>query len=251
MVGIIKIVFVIFLIVFVLYLISKKYGVEKVFSKALKIVPPICIILFYVGNISIIEAVFNTFNITNAVISNNPSIKVAIDSAIVTLVLNLIFEFFGSPVHIRVLSRSSDNTDIVVLKGDKGRLIYYNVEIDYRKPFYRRLFDRNGGVVLRIYNTQWTSIQIDNETQYGQVVDSGNSSKYIDINLGKISQHSKKMYEKLYLRLTVSLKKDVDLNDEIISEVLFPNSKFNKFIWMFCELDYNSIVLQIRGLKND
>ena len=59
------------------------------------------------------------------------------------------------------------------------------------------------------------------------------------------------MYEKLYLRLTVSLKKDVDLNDEIISEVLFPNSKFNKFIWMFCELDYNLIVLQIRGLKND
>lgn len=247
MIGIIKIVVALLVILPLLYLISKKYGTETVFSKALKIVPPICIIIFYLGDISIIEIVFNALNITNSGITTSPSIKVAIDSAIVTLLMNLIFDFFGSPVHIRVLSRSSDNTDITILKKDKGSMIYYNIEIDYRKAVYRKFFEKIGGVVLRIHTTKWTSLQIDNEGQYGQVVDSSKASKYIDINLGRISQHPKRTCEKLYLRLIVSAKKNVDLDDEIESEILFPNSKLNKLSWMFCELECNPIELQIRG----
>jgi hypothetical protein len=110
-------------------LCSKKIGRDGVLSWAMKILSPICIILFYLSGISIIVPIMEKIQITDSVVLSNVSVRVAVDSAIVTLLVNVLLSFLNSPIKVEVEARSRQDLEQILVYCNRGSKIDYTVTI--------------------------------------------------------------------------------------------------------------------------
>lgn len=210
-------------IILILLLCFNKFGREKMISLMNRIGAPIGIILFYLTNKSIILPVLKILNVNNTNISNNASIRVAIDSAIVTLLINIMLEIFYSPVKININIDTEQNLKQVITYCKKAVHLKVIIEIDFGRKWIKKLYKKYGGLYLNIKNTVNTSIAVNKEDEYIGIIDCSNASKYIQVNLTEFS-NSFATLDKLYIDLLVQSDKTTNWNDYISIELLMKNN---------------------------
>ena len=194
----------------VLALCAKKIGREETLSWAMKTLSPVCIILFYMSGVSIVVPFIKLFRIGDSVVLSSDAIRVAVDSAIVTLFVNTLLSFLSSPIKVEVEARSRQDLEQILVYCNRGSNVEYSVTVSSK---YRCLFNwykKYGRPVLRINNSTNTSLAIDKEEEYGSKIDCSNASKYIDINLAHFPQSGK-----IYFTLVVQSNKTIKWDDVI------------------------------------
>lgn len=226
-------------IITILLLCFNKFGREKMLSLVDRIGAPIGIILFYLSNKSIILPLLKVLEINNTNISDNASIRVAIDSSIVTLLINIVLEIFHSPVKVDVNINTEQNLEPVITYCDRTVHLKFIIEIDFGRKWIKKLYKKYGGLYLNITNSNNTSIAVDKEDEYIGIIDSNNASKYIQVNLTEFS-NSYATLDKLYIDLLVQSDKTKNWNDYISVELL----KKNKILKLIgCQMQEKNIKL--------
>ena len=226
----------VFICILVLIICLLKFGREKTLAFTSKILSPICIILFYLSGVSIIIPIMNKFQISNIIVTSNDSVRVAVDSAIVTLFVNIVLSFFDSPIKIEVEAKSRQDLEQVVTYCNKPVRVDYDISLKYKHKRIMNMYRRFGSPVLRLINTENTSIVIEKEDEYVGIVDCSNSSKYIDVNISKIADSGK-----LYFTLLIQSNKTIKWDDKIKTELRI--GKRRKLgIHLLCWQVQNSII---------
>lgn len=241
--------FIITLIIIMIFAIAK-FGRERTLSIISKVLSPICIIIFYLSDLSIICLIFNILNISNSTIINNPSIRVAIDSAIITLFINFFMEVLNYIVKINIDSRSPVDMNEIQTYTDKPIHVQCNVLIDYKKKSIKKLCDNHCNIILKIKNSTFTTIVIDRAEEYGDCINSENSSKEIKVNLNKIS-NSDKNFVKAYFTLVIMSNKSIKVSDYITYDISFENKFMNILKKLFVSIEAESINVIHKGERQN
>lgn len=189
-------------------------------SFAAKMLSPTCIILFYLSGISIIIPILNKFNITNLAITSSDSIRVAVDSAIITLLVNFVLSVLNSPIKVEVEAKSRQELDQVVTFCDRHAKIDYQIKLNYKHKLILDMYLRYLNPIIRINNTKNTSLNIDKEDQYEGIINCSFASKYIDIDLSKLPNSGR-----LYFTLLIQSDKTIKWDDEIKTELHIRNKE--------------------------
>lgn len=229
---------VIFIISVVLIIIIAciKIGRERTLSWAMKILSPICIILFYLSGVSIIVPVLEKFQVTNHLILSSDSIRVAVDSAIVTLFVNIILSILSFPIKVEVETRNRQDLEQVIIYCDRSSKIEYMVKISSKYKRILKWYKKYKNPVLRINNSFNTSIVIDREEEYGNMIDSSNASKYIDINLSCFPES-----DKIYFDLNILSNKTIKWDDVIETEFYLNGNRNLNIHTLFWQVKRNVI----------
>lgn len=216
-----------------LVLCSKKIGREETLSWAMKILSPVCIILFYLSGISIIVPIMKIFQITDSVVLSNASVRVAVDSAIVTLLVNVLLSFLSSPIKVEVEARSRQDLEQVLVYCNRGSKIDYTISISSKYKWILNWYYKHGEPILRINNSQNTSLVIDREDEHDNIIDCSNASQYIDIKLFHFPQSGK-----IYFTLIVQSNKTIKWDDVIKTGFYIRGSN---------KLQINTLFWQVKG----
>lgn len=188
----------------------KKIGREQTLSWAMNVLSPICIILFYLSGVSIIVPILGNFQATDHTVLTNESIRVAVDSAIVSLFVNTVLSFLSSPIKVEVEARSRQDIEQVLIFCNRSSKVEYSVKIISKYKWLLRLCKKYGTPVLRINNSRNTSIAVDREEEYGDLIDCSNASRYIDIHLSKFPES-----DKIYFTIAIQSNKTIKWDDTI------------------------------------
>lgn len=221
--------------VFILLLVicSKKFGRDKVLSVAIKVMSPIFIILFYLSGLSIIIPIVTKLHISNSIVVTSDSVRVAIDSAIVTLFINTILVLLNSPIKVEVESKNRQDLKQVITYCSRQVRVDYSVKVNFRYKWIKKVYQRYWTPCLHIVNSKNTSIAVDKAEEYLDIISCDNVSKYISIDLTNIS-NSDMIADKLYFTLDIQSDRTIKWDDVIYTE-LFINQKkirgLHKLFW--------------------
>lgn len=218
----------------ILIISSIKLGREKTLIFAIKVVSPIFIILFYLSGFSIIEPIVNKLNITNSIVNTSPSIRVAIDSAIVTLFVNTFLMFINAPIEVKVEAKNRQDLEQVVTYCKRNINVDYTICVNYRYKWVKKMLKKLNSPYLYIVNSRNTSISVDKKDEYENIINSKNASQYIIINLTKLSD-SDVTEDKLYFSLAVVSNKTVKWDSEIYTKIFIKNKPINLIHKLFWE----------------
>lgn len=160
--------------------------------------PSLIVIAIYVYDISIVNAVkpILSQNLVNKLSIN--SIRIPIDTALFVLCFNLLISVFKQPAYIKISMKNRDKTPITIIPlgtVGKSKKIDMEIKINYKWIWLKRLIQKFGGIV-KIYNTDWTSLQIDNLDAFdNNAINDVFSKEYIIIHLDKLMGVAEKMSE--------------------------------------------------------
>lgn len=185
----------------------KKIGRERVLSLAVKVFSPACIILFYLSGVSVIVPILKCFKVTDNIVLSSDSIRVAVDSAIVTLLVNTLLSFLSSPIKVEIEAKSRQDLEQVLVYCNRNSKIDYMVKVSSEHRWMLEWYKKYKEPVLRINNTINTSMALDREEEYENVIDCSNASKYIDVHI-KYFPESGKIYFTLFLQSDKTIKWD-------------------------------------------
>lgn len=159
---------------------------------------------------------FNTNNTTSA--SN--SARIAVDSALITILLNLLAFVVNSPAIINImLDNKLDMTQLAIMEQKRKYRLELSIFFDYRYKWLKKILNKFGGVKVKVVNTGWTSIEVDKRQEYAQgVIDYSNPSKYILIDINKLIP-DERLNGKLYFELNVSSNTTIKSDGDITTEV--------------------------------
>ena len=132
----------------------KKRGREKALAWAVSIVSPACIILFYLSGVSMIVPILECFKITDNIVLSSDSIRVAVDSAIVTLLVNMLLSFLSFPIKVEVEAKSRQDLEQVLIYCNRSSKIDYVVKVSSEHRRMLEWYKKYKEPVLRINNTK-------------------------------------------------------------------------------------------------
>lgn len=225
--------FVCVVLTIMLFVCAKKFGREKTLSFAIKVMSPIFIILFHLSGFSIIVPIFAEFNIIDSIANTNNSIRVAIDSSIVTLFVNTILVLLNSPIKVEVNSKDRLDLDQVITYCNRSVKVDYRIKVNFRYKWVKKFYRKYRSPTLQIINSKNTSIAVDKSEEYTDIINFDNISQYISINLANIS-NSDDVENNLYFTLAIQSNKSVKWDDAICTKVLINQRSINgihKLIW--------------------
>ncbi len=237
-----KSIFCILLIIIPIFIVvsANKYGRERTLGFCIKIISPIFIIMFYLSGFSIISYLLDIFHVENQIISQSPSIKVAIDSAIVTLFINTILAVLNAPMKSSISIVNPKGTTEVVVYCEKIAYVNCAVKVNFKHLFLKKLFFKYGGIYLRILNSKHTDLEIDKVDEYEEIIDVQNKSQYIMVNLCEISS-CKNVEGVSYFRLGIISKTLINWDETILSEIYIPNLFLRILAKIFFEFDSENV----------
>lgn len=201
-----------------LIICSKKFGRDKALCFAIKVMSPIFIIIFYLSGVSIIVPILTKLGIEESIVNTSDSIRVAIDSAIVTLFINTILVFFNSPIKVDIKPRYRRDLEQVITYCDKPAKVDYSIRVNFRYKWVKRFYRKYCNPRIHIVNSKNTSIVIDRLEEYSNVINCDNSSQYISIDLAKIS-NSDDIVDTLYFTLNIQSDKSIKWDDRICAKI--------------------------------
>lgn len=235
--------FIIFVVsVILLVKCSKKFGRDKILSVAINIMSPFCIILFYLSNVSIIIPILTKLNISNSIVFTSDAMRVAIDSAIVTLFVNTVLVFLNSPIKVKIEARNRQEIETVITYCDKQVHVDYSVQVIFKYLWMKKIYKKHCIPSVHITNSKNTSITVDKEEEYSDIISCDNASKYISIDLTKIPYS-----DVLYFTLAIQSNRTIKWDDEISTELFIDNKKIRGIHKLFWEVKENSLKLVHRG----
>lgn len=142
-------------------------------------------------DISITRSIEYTTPFSFETLLTTPTARLAVDSALATLIFNFLSFLVASPGKIKVEFRSKQMIKQVLLKLDKHSKIDIHININYKYELLMRLVRWLGDIKIRISGTQWTSIDIDRKEEYGEMINYDNPSKEILISCQNILDGNK------------------------------------------------------------
>lgn len=235
-----KEVFLCAVLLLILVYCSKKFGRDKTLGLAVKVLSPICIILFYLSGQSIIVFILKIVNVSIPKVTTSDSIRVAIDSAIVTLFVNTILMLLNSPIKVEIGTKNRQDIDQVITYCNKVVHVDYSVNINFRYKWIKKHYKKIGNPSVRIINSIYTSIAVDKENEYSGIINCDNASQFINIDLSKIS-NSSSVIDKLYFTLAIQSNKTIKWDDVINTEVYINNKKIKGIHKLFWETKENQV----------
>lgn len=216
--GLIKCIF-ISTIFFTSILYIKLKGFTEYFRALLKIASPLVIIAFYLWDISLTKGVESLLNLSIPTLDNNISARIAVDSALITLLINFFAFLINSPATIDVSIRNRIDTAGLIIYNNKPVNLDIQLDYNFRYKWLGKVLLNFGNIRLRIKNTKWTSIDIENRADYDSgIIDFSNPSKYIDINLKDLITEAPGN-RKLYFQLIVQSNKNIKMDGEIFATI--------------------------------
>lgn len=205
-------------------------GRNETYSLFIKCLSPICIISFWLLNISIVKPiaeVLNNYDILNAL--EVASARVAVDSAILTLLVNTLLYWVSTPIDVSIDIRSSKDLYEIETFCNRSVRASCAIKVDFKRKIYKYLFWKKSLVHLRILNTDCTSIVVDKVSEYEGIIDDSKLSKYVDIDLTKLSP-TPSIKDTLYMNLYIMSDKSIKWDREISIELKTSN-KASRMLW--------------------
>lgn len=224
-----------------------KNGLKSYLKCISKYISPIIVIAFYIFDLSITRIIEIISPISFETILTTPTTRLAVDSALATLIFNFISFLVTAPAKIKVEFESKQRTRQVSLKYNKQSKIDININIDLKYNILMFLFKWLGDINISIINTEWTSIDIDRRDEYGLMINYDNPSQEILINCKSILDGNKS--GKICLLLCVSPNITVYREGYIkVSLVLSSGCEYKKILFNFLkgfiiEVDFSKIEL--------
>lgn len=148
---------------------------------------PVSIMLFNLTSLSIIEPIAKIIGNQNMISSvTNPDTRVAVDSALITLIVNVLMLFLNKPVSVTGTIKTKNYTDTVIINLDSMRVkskAELELNVDYKFKPLKRFLNKIGGTSLIIHNTDFTSMQIESRSPRLERAATMLSSKELQIKL--------------------------------------------------------------------
>lgn len=151
-------------------------------------ISPMIIIWLNITDFSLISIIMeNNFLISNKLKRTLLNSKTSIDIAIFILLAELFIMIFKKPGEFRIGIRNRDRTDRTIIPlgtVQSNKRLTIEINIDFKWLWLKKLLNYLGGLSFRIYNTDWTSIEINHASDYKkEAIDTNSSSEYIEFNL--------------------------------------------------------------------
>ena len=200
---------------------------------------PIFIILFNITGLSIINPIAKWIGNANLISAiNNSSTRVAVDSAIIALIVNLVLLIANKPVKISGSLKTKNYTDKVIISLDSRKAqskAELELKVDYKFKLFKWILLKIGGTSLIIHNTDFTSMQIENRSSRLQGASTMLSSKELQI---KLESSVQERYCSGDSRLTFTLEPDVSETEygKITTEIRPLVDKNRKIAYMWSKL---------------
>lgn len=229
-------------VIALLVICSKKFGRDKTLSFAIKVMSPILIILFYLSDLSIIIPILRSLHVSESIVITSDSIRVAIDSSIVTLFVNTVLVVLNSPIKVEIKSKDRQDLEQVITYCNKPVYIDYSIQVNFRYKWVKKIYKRYGKPSLHIVNSKNTSIVVDKSEEYSDIINCDNSSQYINIDLTNISNADMAM-DKLYFTVAIQSDKTIKWDDVIYTEVFINQKKLHGIHQLFWEVNINRLKL--------
>lgn len=212
---------------------------KKIFNAIFEVfIYPIFIIMFNLTGLSIINPIakfIGNVNLISAI--NDSSTRVAVDSALIALVVNLILLIVNKPVKISGSLRTKNYTDAVIISLDSRKRqskAELELKVDYKFKLFKWALLKIGGTSLIIHNTDFTSMQIESRSSRLQRASTMLSSKELQI---KLESSVQQRYCSGNSRLTFILEPDVSETErgKITTEIRPLVDKNRKFAYTWAK----------------
>lgn len=236
----------------------------KKFNKCVKVfmetlIYPICIILFYISGISLVLPLAKWIG-NNQIISslNDSATRVAVDSALISLIINLLLLVLNKPIKISGSFKSINSLEAVLIDLDSRKCMStaeLELNIDYRYKWIKKALIVIGGTSLIIHNTDFTTMQIKERSPRLKNSSSMISSKELRI---KLEDSVQERYCKGKGRISFILEPDVDNTEEgsITTEIRPLIDRNKKFRYYLSKIIYKILIekniedLEVKAYKD-
>lgn len=211
------------------FFIIMKYGLSGYLRLLIKYNPPIAVLVLNLSSFSLVKWIGEILDI--GVIKNlDISTRIAVDSAVITIVFMIIAQVFNEPGSINAIFTNRLDVDTLQLRKERTAKIDLNINIDYKYKWLRSMIHRLGGLSLHIINSEWTSLEIDRRDEYGQIINYDNPATEVIIDLEEAVRRGDNT-RILYLTLCIQPNKFVKNDGKIKTEVRLKNETFfNKLL---------------------
>lgn len=213
---------------------------KKTFKAAFEaFIYPIFIILFNITGLSIINPIAKCIGNTNLIYAiNDSSTRVAVDSAIIALIVNVILLIANKPVKISGSLKPKNYTDKVIISLDSRKVrskAELELKVDYKFKLFKWILLKIGGTSLIIHNTDFTSMQIENRSSRLNGASTMISSKELQI---KLESSVQERYCSGDSRLIFTLEPDVSETEcgKITTEIRPLVDKNRKIAYMWSKI---------------
>lgn len=219
---------------------------KKIFKVVFEVaIYPACIIIFNLTSLSIIEPIAKIIgnpNIISAV--NNPDTRVAVDSALITVIVDLLMLLLNKPVSVSGTIKTKNYTDTVIINLDSRKAkskAELELSVDYKFKLFKYFLNCIGGTSLIIHNTDFTSMQIESRSSRLERASTMLSSKELQI---KLESSVQQRYCSGDSRLTFILEPDVSETEcgKITTEIRPLVDKNRKFAYAWAKLVCNILI---------
>lgn len=222
------------------------------------VVSPIIILIVYFSGHSIlndiilpcIDGILNPDIIQNI---SSTSAKIAVDTAILNLILNVIILKGLNLIKVTVNISNRDRTPqlFIPINREKTKIVEIKVQVDYKWNWIKKLIKILGGSVIEIYIPENINYQVKNKSDFNcHSLEDMNRPMYIALNLERaldIKESSKEMY----LLLEVTAESEYLINKSIQTDFSIGSKVniINKLIFIFMKFLFMDIVLDNHDIR--
>lgn len=189
-----------------------------------KYISPIVIIGFYFAGFSITSGIEYLTKIDFSKILTSQPIRVAVDSAIATLVFNFISYILNSPGSISVELTSRRYSSPLIIGSNGKAKIQFTSKIDYKYKKLKKVIEWLGGFYIVILHSDWVSIGVDKASEYGKRINYENPSEEIIVYCNDFLS-KKQLKGRIDLDLVLQCQVTVELQGVITTELKLGNDK--------------------------
>lgn len=127
----------------------------------------IILLIMFLTKLNLIGLIerFLPYNAQNSL--KDTTLRLAINTALMFLFIEFLFSLFKHPIILEAKIDNTEGTTITEIHSaspvvaHRSRIIYVDLSVDYRSKINKWLVSLFGGVYLHIWNTTFTTIQVD------------------------------------------------------------------------------------------
>ncbi|MDQ0150028.1 hypothetical protein J2S18_001964 [Eubacterium multiforme] len=212
-------------------------GITGYLKCLIKYSAPIAVLLFNLTNLTIIDNVQKLLGLNMLPLSSTA--RIAVDSAIITLIFNFIAQSINSPASIKTFFKNRVDLKQLRLRIDKISKVDLEIFVDYKYKLLQTIIRKLDGIIyIVIKNTDWTSITVSDLDQY-DYINYDNPSKEICVDI------TNKNNKKIYLTLEILSNKSIKNEDYISTDIRVICSKkiykffLKKIVIIFFDLNFD------------
>ena len=195
---------------------------------------PVITLLVYVTGFSVvdqllkIDAIREIFNKSFILRLNDPSIKISIDIAVLTIISMLLIRAIDL-IKVKVNIVNNDRTGELYIKNRdrKSKILEFTFDINFNSNILKNIICKLGTLKIKIYKPHGVKVIIRNKLDFSQgTINDVSDISFITIDLLKILDRGVFSNE-VYLLLEIEANEIVhDLNRQVITElVVEPSGK--------------------------